>query len=321
MIIVTGAYGFIGSCMVQYLNEKGHRDIVVVDDFYKEKKEPNLAGKRIREWIHRDIFQKWFSKHAKYVDVVFHLGARTDTTSHDKEAFDTLNLDFSKEIWKTCTRVGIPLIYASSAATYGDGEHGYTDDHEGLSALKPMNLYAESKHQFDLWAIPQKNAPPRWAGLKFFNVYGPNEYHKGRMASVVWHGYRQIEETGVLKLFKSHKKGIKDGHQQRDFIYVKDITDICLFFFEHNCPSGIYNAGTGEARTFLDLGKSIFAALDRKRSIDYIPTPENIRDTYQYYTQADMTKLRGIGYQKEFTPLEEGVKEYVQNFLVSGAYY
>ena len=321
MIVITGAYGFIGSCLVQRLNEHGYRDIIVVDDFYKDKKEPNLSGKGIREWIHRDIFLPWFSKSAKYVDFVFHLGARTDTTSKDKQVFDTLNLNYSKEIWNTCSHVGVPLIYASSAATYGDGSHGYNDDHAGLSSLKPMNLYAESKHEFDLWAIDQKTAPTRWTGLKFFNVYGPNEYHKARMASVVWHGYKQIAENGTVKLFKSHKKGIADGEQKRDFIYVKDIADICIHFMVNECTNGIYNAGTGQARTFLDLGHALFRSLDMPAQIDFIPTPDSIRETYQYYTEAEMTKLRGSGYQNNFTSLEEGVTEYVRDFLLSGKYY
>ena len=321
MIVVTGAYGFIASCLVQRLNEHGHRDIVVVDDFYKDKKGPNLAGKGVRDWIHREIFPPWFSKNAKYIDFILHLGARTDTTSKDKKVFDELNLQYSKDIWKTCARVGVPLVYASSAATYGDGTHGYRDDHATLSLLKPMNLYAQSKHDFDLWVIGQKTAPPRWQGLKFFNVYGPNEYHKGRMASVIWHGYKQITETGTLKLFQSHKEDIKDGEQKRDFIYVKDIADICLHFMEHECPNGIYNAGTGYARTFLDLGRALFASLELPEAIEFIPTPENIRDTYQYFTQAEMEKLRGAGYHKEFTPLENGVKEYVREFLVPRVYY
>ncbi len=321
MIIVTGAYGFIGSCLVQRLNEHGYRDIIVVDDFYKDKKEPNLTGKGVREWIHRDIFLTWFARSAKYVDCVLHLGARTDTTSKDKAIFDALNLNYSKDLWKICVRAGVPMIYASSAATYGNGSHGYNDDDAGLSILKPMNMYAESKHDFDLWALEQNSAPPKWAGLKFFNVYGPNEYHKARMASVVWHGYKQITATGTLKLFESHKKGIADGEQKRDFIYVKDITDICMHFMNHECSNGIYNAGTGQARSFLDLGKALFDALDLPAAIEFIPTPENIRNTYQYYTQAEISKLRSAGYQKEFTSLEDGVREYVRDFLIPGSYY
>lgn len=321
MIVVTGAYGFIGSCLVRQLNEIGRKDIVVVDDFYQDRKEPNLMSKWIREWIHRDIFLTWFAKNAKYIDVVFHLGARTDTTSRDKPVFDELNLRYSQEIWKICARSGVVLIYASSAATYGDGAHGYDDDHALLSRLKPMNAYAESKHAFDLWALEQKQAPPRWAGLKFFNVYGPNEYHKDRMASVAWHGYEQIRATGTLKLFQSHKEGVADGHQKRDFIYVKDVVDVCTHFMQSECPNAIYNLGTGQARTFLDLGNAIFKAMGRKPAIEFIPTPENIRDTYQYFTQAEMRKLRETGYQKAFTSLEDGVSDYVRNFLIPKAHY
>lgn len=320
MIIVTGAYGFIGSCLIQGLNDLGHRDIVVVDDFYQEHKSINIAGKGVREWIHRDIFPTWFAKSAGYVDFVFHIGARTDTISRDKQVFDTLNLNYTREIWKICARAGVPLVYASSAATYGDGAQGYSDDHALLPDLKPMNLYAQSKHDFDLWALDQTDAPPRWAGLKFFNVYGPNENHKGRMASVVWHGYRQIRETGSLQLFQSHRKGIADGEQRRDFIYVKDIVSICLHFMQHACGNAIYNAGTGHARTFLDLGHALFHAMDLAPSIAFIPTPESIRETYQYFTQAETSKLRNCGYTQEFVSLEDGVREYVQSFLATGAY-
>jgi ADP-L-glycero-D-manno-heptose 6-epimerase len=321
MIVVTGAYGFIASCLVQKLNEMGHRDIVVVDDFYKDKKEPNLTGKGIREWIHRDIFKNWFDKSAKYIDVVFHLGARTDTTSTDKAVFDRLNLHFSQDVWNICARSGVPLIYASSAATYGDGAHGYVDDHTQLSELKPMNAYAESKHEFDLWALDQTQAPPSWAGLKFFNVYGPNEFHKGRMASVVWHGFNQIQETSKLMLFQSHKQGISDGEQKRDFIYVKDVIDVCTNFMAGTSPNGIYNVGTGQARTFLDLGRALFKALEVPEDIEFIPTPENNRDTYQYFTEAEMRKLREAGYAKAFTGLEDGVADYVEHFLMPGAHY
>lgn len=321
MIVVTGSYGFIGSYLVGYLNACGHRDIIVVDDFYQDSKEANLVGKGIREWVHRDIFLSWLDKNAKYVDMVYHLGARTDTTSTDKAIFDTLNVNYSKEIWRLCVRSGVPLIYASSAATYGDGAFGYSDDHDIVPSLKPMNAYAESKQEFDLWVLEQKQAPPKWAGLKFFNVYGPNEYHKGRMASVVWHGFNQIRDTGTLKLFKSHKKGVADGEQKRDFIYVKDIADVCFHFMDRDCPDGLYNVGTGKARTFLALGKAIFNALDEPINIEFVPTPENIRDTYQYFTEAEMGKLRATGYRKEFTSLEEGVTDYVQHYLSPGKYY
>lgn len=321
MIVVTGAFGFIASCLVKRLNEEGIRDIIVVDDFYKFKREPNLEKKLIREWIHRDIFLNWFSKSPSVVDFIFHLGARTDTTSDDAAVFDELNLKYSQEIWKICAAHDIPLIYASSAATYGTGEQGFADDHKKISELKPNNLYAQSKQDFDLWVLKQKQQPSFWAGLKFFNVFGPNEYHKGRMASVVWHAWSQIRDTGKVKLFKSHKEGIKDGEQARDFIYILDVLDVMIYLMKKRPASGIYNLGTGEARTFLDLIHALFAALDKKPAIEFIDTPEDIRNSYQYFTQAEMGKLRKAGYKKSFTPLEEGVRKYVVDYLVNGNYY
>jgi len=234
MIVVTGAAGFIGSCLVRKLNDEGHeKEILVVDDFYKDYKKQNLeTDKWVRDWIHRDIFLNWFKSSAHSIDFVFHLGARTDTTEKSKKVFDELNLNYSKAIWEICTEKQIPIVYASSAATYGGGEHGFNDSHSIVSKLKPLNPYGDSKNNFDKWVLKQKKLPPFWAGLKFFNVYGPNEYHKRRMASVVFHTAEQIKKTGGMKLFKSHKKGIKDGHQQRDFIYVKDVLDILYFFYK-----------------------------------------------------------------------------------------
>ena len=323
MVILSGVSGFIGSCFLAKLNESGFkRDVVVVDDFYKLYKDKNTDGKPVREWMHRDIFLDWFEKSSQKVDFVVHLGARTDTTLQDKSVFDLLNLEYSQRIWKVCSEKEIPLIYASSAATYGDGNQGFNDSHEGLRLLKPLNPYGDSKHQFDLWALDQDKKPPFWIGCKFFNVYGPNEYHKGRMASVVFHTYHQIRATGKMKLFKSHRQDFKDGHQSRDFIYIKDILDM-LWFFMNNCiaENGIYNFGTGKARTFLDLASNTFDALGLKRNIDFIDTPEDIRDTYQYYTEATMDKMRNAGYTKEFWSLEDGITDYVQNYLVSEKYY
>ena len=321
MIAVTGAFGFIGSCLVAGLNAVGERDIIVVDDFYKTKKEPNLEKKWIREWIHRDIFLNWLRKSNRSVDLIFHLGARTDTTSSDKAIFDLLNLNYSKALWKLCSTYRIPMIYASSGATYGDGAFGYGDDHQEIAQLKPLNAYADSKQAFDLWALEQTEAPPVWAGLKFFNVYGPNEYHKGRMASVVWHTYQQIRSSGKMKLFRSHRPDIADGHQSRDFIYVKDVIDVCLHLMKSKFENGIYNVGTGKARTFIDLAESTFKAMDLAPRIEYIDTPEDIRDTYQYYTQAETTKLLSTGFDKSFTGLEEGVAYYVQSYLWQRCYY
>ncbi|MBK6666805.1 MAG: ADP-glyceromanno-heptose 6-epimerase [Saprospiraceae bacterium] len=323
MIILTGVSGFIGSCMLTALNESGYeRDVVVVDDFYKVYKDKNTDGKSVREWMHRDIFLDWFEKTSQRVDFVIHLGARTDTTLIDTQVFDELNVNYSKRIWNVCALRQIPLIYASSAATYGNGDLGFSDDHDTIEKLQPLNPYGDSKHQFDLWALKQEQKPPFWIGCKFFNVYGPNEYHKARMASVVFHTFRQIKNTGKMQLFKSHKAGFADGFQSRDFIYVKDVLNMILYFMQNQqCESGIYNFGTGLARTFLDLATGTFAAMDLSPEISFIDTPEDIRETYQYFTEADMSKLKKTGYAKPFTTLEEGVNEYVREYLRKGKYY
>ena len=314
MIVVTGALGFIGSCMVKVLND-ANIEVVAVDDFYKDKKDPNLENKQVREWIHRDIFLPWFGVQYGKIDAVFHLGARTDTTEQDSTIFDKLNVDYSKKIWSICSKHNIPLVYASSAATYGLGEHGYQDNHEVVDKLSPLNPYGVSKNEFDKWALTQEEKPPFWAGLKFFNVYGPNEYHKSRMASVIFHTYKQVRSTNAMKLFRSHREDFKDGEQKRDFIYVKDVVKVCSWLMEHKPEDGLYNLGTGKARTFYDLAACTFKAMDKEVSISYIDTPEDIRDKYQYFTEADMSKLKKAGYTDEFYTLEEGVTDYVQNYL------
>lgn len=307
--------GFIGSGFITSLNRLGFQDLVVSDDFYQWKKEKNLAGKRVYEWIHRDLFFPYFEKIASQVEVVFHLGARTDTISEDVAIFDKLNLQYSKEIWSVCSRHGIPLVYASSAATYGDGQFGFKDDDHSIINLKPLNAYARSKHAFDLWALEQKVAPPHWYGLKFFNVYGPNEGHKGRMASVIFHAWHQIRENGRLKLFKSHIPEYKDGGQLRDFIYVKDIHDMLWNIYSLKPSSGIYNAGTGIARTFQDLGKASFNALDIPVNIEYIDMPADLREKYQSFTQAHMEKWKSAGLILPSTNLEAGVDDYIRQYL------
>jgi len=323
MIILTGVSGFIGSCLLTHLNQSGfNREIVVVDDFYKLYKDKNTDNKAVREWMHRDIFLDWFEKTTQKVDLVLHIGARTDTTLMDTDVFDQLNVNYSKRIWTACARKEIPMIYASSAATYGDGSLGFDDNHENIHLLKPLNPYGDSKHQFDLWALAQEEKPPFWVGCKFFNVYGPNEYHKGRMASVIFHTYQQIRSTGGMKLFKSHRPDYADGHQSRDFIYVKDILYIITFFIQNpTTESGIYNFGTGQARTFLDLARNTFVAMGIPENISYIDTPIDIRDTYQYFTEANMTKLRDAGYTKPFYSLEDGVQEYVKDYLMRDRYF
>lgn len=316
MIIVTGAAGFIGSCLVSKLNEEGFIDLILVDDFSNSEKMKNLEGKKYSQKIHRDEFIQWLRENQRLVQFVFHLGARTDTTEFNKEIFDKLNLNYSKDLWKVCVEFGLPLVYASSAATYGMGEFGYDDNEETIEKLKPLNPYGDSKNDFDKWALKQEKKPYFWIGLKFFNVYGPNEYHKGRMASVILHAFNQIQEKGSVKLFRSHNPNYKDGEQLRDFVYVKDVVEVCYFLLHHRKNSGIYNLGSGKARTFLDLVKNTFSALNKVPNIEFIDTPIDIRDKYQYFTEANMNKLKSIGYSKPFYTLEEGVKDYVQNYLV-----
>jgi ADP-L-glycero-D-manno-heptose 6-epimerase len=324
-IIVTGAAGFIGSYMVGYLNEQDYNNIIIVDDFNDPKKEPNYESKQFIAKVERTDLFNWLKKNDPKIDFVFHLGARTDTTEFDYSIHEKLNVEYSKQIWNYCTEKNTPLVYASSAATYGSGEWGYKDDHDILNKLKPLNPYGISKNEFDKWAIQQDSVPPFWAGLKFFNVYGPNEYHKARMASVIFHAFNQVQQTGKVKLFKSHKAGFKDGEQLRDFIYVKDIVSICYWLMMNSVageiPSGLYNAGTGKARTFNDLVKAIYSALEKEPVIEYIDTPVDIRDKYQYFTEADMNKLKTAGYSKGFYSLEQGVKDYVKNFLVTRKIY
>ncbi len=321
MIIVTGAAGFIGSCLVSKLNSSGYNNIVVVDDFSKTAKEKNLEGKNIMHWVEREDFVNWIGSNQEEIEFIFHLGARTDTTEFDREVFNKLNLNYSKDVWTKCVDYQIPLVYASSAATYGLGELGYEDDESLIPELKPLNPYGDSKNEFDKWALTQEKKPFFWAGLKFFNVYGPNEYHKGRMASVIFHAFNQINETSKMKLFRSHKEGIADGHQERDFVSVTDVVQVCEFLMHHRKDSGIYNLGSGKARTFLDLARAVFNALGKEENIEFIDTPEDIRDTYQYYTEAPMEKLKSTGYKIPFLSLEEGIRDYVSNYLSSGKYY
>ncbi|MFT6845258.1 MAG: ADP-L-glycero-D-manno-heptose 6-epimerase [Flavobacteriales bacterium] len=320
MIVITGAAGFISSCLVAQLNQEGYKDLVLVDDFSRKEKDNNLKDKIYSELVERNEFISWLDEHANMVQFVIHLGARTDTTEFDVAIFDELNLNYTKDVWKLCVKHGLPLIYASSGATYGFGENKYEDNHEVVSKLKPLNPYGDSKNDFDKWAIAQKEQPYFWAGLKFFNVYGPNEYHKGRMASVIFHAFNQITKTGGMKLFRSHNENYANGGQLRDFVYVKDVTSVILFLMEHRKDSGLYNLGTGQARPFLDLAKGTFAAMGEPENISYIDTPEDIRDTYQYFTEANMAKLISIGYNKKFTALEEGIQDYVTNYLTPGKY-
>jgi ADP-L-glycero-D-manno-heptose 6-epimerase len=321
MIVLTGAAGFIGSYFLGFLNTKGISNIAIVDDFSREEKLNNWNTKKFEIKIDRKQFITWLELNSTKIDFVFHLGARTDTTLMDWKIFEELNLNYTKSIWEICANKNIPLIYASSAATYGNGELGYDDIEKNIPQLKPLNPYGDSKQMFDEWALQQTNQPPFWAGLKFFNVYGPNEYHKGRMASVIFHSFNQISSNKKIKLFKSHKQGIENGHQKRDFVFVKDLCSVMYFLMEQRKSSGIYNLGSGTARTFLDLAHSVFKTLNLPPQIEFIDTPLDIRDNYQYYTCATMEKLKEAGYTANFTSLEEGINDYVQNYLISRKYF
>lgn len=321
MIVITGAAGFIASVVAGTLNRNGFENLVLVDDFSKTQKKENYSCKKYNSLIERDKFIEWFEKHHAEIDFIIHLGARTDTTEFDYNVFQKLNVDYTLAIWKICTEHQIPMIYASSAATYGMGELGYIDSHEIVNGLQPLNAYGRSKNEIDKWILKQGNCPPFWAGLKFFNVYGPNEYHKGRMASVILHSFGQINTTGQVKLFRSHRPDYKDGQQLRDFIYVKDVANVILWLMQHKPESGLYNVGTGKARSFFDLADNTFKALHLKTNIQFIDTPLDIRDKYQYFTEAKMDKLRKAGYNKPFTTLEDGVNDYVTNYLIGKRYF
>lgn len=320
MIIVTGAAGFIGSNLIHRLNQDNFNAIIAVDDFSHPAKMLNLAGAIVQEFVHRDQFMLWLDTHQALVEFIFHIGARTDTTEPDSQLLDRLNTQYTKDVWVRCVRYQIPMVYASSAATYGLGEQGYDDDESKIHLLKPLNPYGQSKQDFDVWALAQNEKPFFWAGLKFFNVYGPREYHKGRMASVIWHAYNQIQKTGKMKLFKSHRPDYQDGEQMRDFVYVKDVVEVCIFLMHHRKNSGIYNLGSGQARSFNDLVKAVFHALRKPVAIEYIDTPTDIRDKYQYFTEAKMEKLLKEKFPLAFTTLEFGIEQYIETLIKEKSY-
>ncbi|MDF2476423.1 MAG: ADP-glyceromanno-heptose 6-epimerase [Sphingobacterium sp.] len=321
-IAITGALGFIGSCLVSELNNQGIHDLILVDDFSAIKKEANLCGKKYNKKIEREDFFEWLETTDHLLSCIVHLGAKTNTREFDYNIHKYFNEEYSKKIWKYCCKKNIRLIYASSAATYGDEKNSFSDEHSIISKLKPLNPYAISKNNFDKWTIDQFETPPFWVGLKFFNVYGPNEYHKNGMASMVFHTFNQIKKNGQVQLFKSYKPEFYDGEQIRDFIYVKDIIKVIHWLIETRRDlSGIYNLGTGVGRTFNDLVNIVFRTLSYETSIEYIDMPIDLRKNYQYYTQADMTKFYSIGFEPSFYSLEEGIRDYVGNYLTNSYYY
>lgn len=327
-ILLTGAAGFIGSCLTQFLNQNGYKDLILVDDFSSPAKLRNWSDKIYAKNVERSHLFQFLEQNVTTIDIVIHLGARTDTTEFDYSIHEKLNVEYSKKLWGYCCKNNIPFIYASSAATYGGGEYGYEDNHEIVNSLRPLNPYGISKNEFDKWALVQTRYPPFWTGLKFFNVYGPNEIHKGRMASVVWHSFGQIVQNDYVKLFRSHRDDFNDGEQLRDFIYVMDLLKVIKWMGEEMLnkrwagkDNGLYNLGTGKARSFKDLVNATFLSMKRDPKILYIDMPEDIRDKYQYFTEANMNKLRRAGYKEEFFALEDGVNDYVSNFLSQNKVY
>ena len=311
MIILTGGAGFIGTNMLIALNQMGCEDVIVVDNVAQTDKWKNLVGKTFRQYLHKDKLWQWLAdRPTAPLEAVIHLGACTDTMETDFDYLAANNLHYSQKLWRLCTQKQIPLVYASSAATYGNGSVGFSDDHAHIHQYRPINPYGFSKHLFDLWALRQNQTPSRWYGLKFFNVYGPYENHKGRMASVAHFAIPQALSSGVIRLFKSGRSDYKDGQQKRDFVFVEDVVGIATHFLNNAAPSGIYNAGSGRARAFSRLATAIFSALDKPVNIEYFDMPANLHGSYQYFTQADMTKLVEAGCNYQPTSLEEGIQRY-----------
>ena len=314
MIIVTGGAGFIGSCIVRTLNDMGRNDLVIVDNIASTDKWMNLRNKKFLPYVQKNDFLRALPSYEN-VEAVIHMGAHSATTEKDFDFLWKNNFEYTKTLWNYCAEKKISFIYASSAATYGDGKEGF-DDRKDIDSLLPLNAYGYSKQLFDRWVREQAAAfPKQYAGLKFFNVYGPNEYFKGSMASMVFHGYRQIRETGKIRLFRSCRPDCEDGGQRRDFVYVKDICSVICWLLRHPQVSGLMNVGTGCARSFRELAEAVFQALDREPDIEYIDMPEHLKKTYQYYTKAEISRLREAGYEQEFTDLETGVRDYVLTYL------
>lgn len=324
MILITGGAGFIGSALVWALNREGRNDIVVVDHLGLGDKWKNLAKRQIDYVVPKGNFSAWLAENSERIEAVFHMGACSTTTERDADYLMDNNVLFSRQLWSYCVKHKIPFLYASSAATYGAEENEFIDSHQTNDRLKPINKYGWSKHLFDAWALKQKETPPAWFGFKFFNVYGPQEYHKGPQASVVYHAFPQVRDNGRLRLFKSHRPEIAHGNQRRDFVYVKDVVNVMMHFWKNvrSIPSGLYNLGTGEARSFQELGNAVFEAMGEKPVFDWIDMPQSLQKQYQYFTQADLRKLRETAaYTQPFHSLEEGVSDYVKNYLLQDDAY
>ena len=328
MIVVTGASGFIGSNLVLELIRRGKSSLMAVDNYPDLRGTDGVETRRSSRYIgHAPIARyldwhdlpRWLNETTTDVDAILHIGACSDTTVSDREFIMAVNFEYIKTLWQWSSVNARPFLYASSAATYGDGSQGY-DDLCDPSCYRPLNFYGESKHRFDLWALEQANAPPRWAGMKYFNVYGPREEHKQQRASAVFSSFHQIRESGRVQLFQSHREAVAHGGQQRDFVFVGDVVDATLHFLDMpvcpESPNGLYNIGTGIARTYEDLANSVFAALGRTPKIDYIPMPEDLCERYQYFTKAEKQKLERAGFERPFHSLEQGVSQYVRDYLL-----
>ena len=320
MIVVTGGAGFIGSAIVWRLNQEGHNNLLIVDELDTTEKWKNLVGLKFNDYVHKDIFIKKIEEGNKYfIEAIIHLGANSSTTEKNADLLYTNNYMYTKTLAKFCLKNNIRFIYASSAATYGDGNLGFNDDESNCSQLRPLNMYGYSKALFDIWAV-REDAFKNIVGIKYFNVYGPNEYHKGDMRSVVHKAFEQVKDTGKVKLFKSMNPDYKDGEQKRDFIYVKDAVDMTLHFLTNRDKNGLYNVGSGKARTWNDLVYSIFKSINKPVNIEYIDMPKHLLKKYQYFTEAKIDKIKNAGYKKEITSLEDGLADYLKNYLVPEKY-
>jgi len=320
MIVITGAAGFIGSALIWRLNQLGKNNIIIVDELGKDEKWKNLVNLDYEDFINKHLFIEKIESGLDFkVDAIIHMGANSSTTEKDADNLLDNNFEYTKKLALYCNNNNVRFIYASSAATYGDGSLGFEDNNEKCKSLRPLNMYGYSKNLFDIWAL-KKNILDKIVGIKYFNVFGPNEYHKADMRSVVHKAFEQIRDTGKVKLFKSRNKDYKDGEQKRDFVYVKDAVDMTLHFLDNKEKNGLFNVGSGKARAWNDLVNALFQALGKKPNIEYIDLPDHLAEKYQYFTEAKLDKIKKAGYTQKISSLEEGVTDYVKNYLVQGKY-